>query len=180
MYWVAGALLFGGGVGMFYDQLLPWNREFHLADIQPPFEGRVIVEDPPLLTNIFDLAGPLGGLPGGFSAISYDVSTPYTMQYNLGLEQQFAGNVVLTLTYMGSQARHLPVAREGNSAIPTILPSGEKFFPPDLPRRNPNFGSYRRTELWANSNYNALAVKINKRYSEGLQFQSSYTWFQGH
>ena len=36
------------------------------------------------------------------------------------------------------------------------------------------FGNYFGND--SSSNYNALQVKLDKRFSQGLQFQANYTW----
>jgi len=43
-------------------------------------------------------------------------------------------------------------------------------------RPNPNFGSMTEVFSGISSNYNALAVQINRRMSRHLQFMGNYTW----
>ncbi len=43
-------------------------------------------------------------------------------------------------------------------------------------RPNPNIGDVSMIEALDNSNYNSLAVKLNKRFSNGLSFLGSYTY----
>jgi len=43
-------------------------------------------------------------------------------------------------------------------------------------RPNPNFGSMTDIFSGVSSNYNALAVQINRRMSRHLQFMANYTW----
>jgi hypothetical protein len=63
-----------------------------------------------------------------------------------------------------------------NTAVPTILPDGTKFFPPKSPRANPNLGNARYELSNANSNYNGFQVDLRQRLSHGIQFRVNYTF----
>jgi hypothetical protein len=63
-----------------------------------------------------------------------------------------------------------------NTAFPTILGNGSKFFSKGSPRRNPSLGNARYELSNAISNYNALQVDLTKRFSHNLQFRANYTF----
>jgi hypothetical protein len=96
---------------------------------------------------------------------------PYAMEYNFGIEQQFARSFVLNLDYVGSVGRHLFIQPTANTAL-TPAPGAV------LPREPyPAYGgSFAFDENVGNSSYNALQVKLQKMMSFGLNFMASYTW----
>jgi hypothetical protein len=105
------------------------------------------------------------------------------LDYNLTVEHQLPWQMGLTLGYAGSRGYHLMQIKEGNPEVAQILQDGRKFFPalpttgnPNALRVNPNWGSIELHTADANSWYNALQFGINKRLSNGMQFQSSYTF----
>ncbi len=96
---------------------------------------------------------------------------PYVMEYNAGIEQQFAHAYVLDLDYVGSVGRDDFVQPTANTALypaPGPVAARQPF-----PAYGGNF-SY--DENVGNSSYNALQVKFQKSLSFGLNFLASYTW----
>jgi hypothetical protein len=101
------------------------------------------------------------------------IKTPYTLNYNLSLQRSFGSNLSATIMYVGNVARHLPTLLNTNAAS-ALQASGKNsttaaWFP-SLGTGNPwlNFG--------AESGYNSLQAKLEKRYSSGLSYLASYTW----
>jgi hypothetical protein len=96
---------------------------------------------------------------------------PYVMQYNFGIEQQFANNFVLNADYVGSVGRHLFIQPLANTALypgPGAIAARQPF---------PQYGgSFSFDDNVGTSSYNALQVKLQKALSSGLQFTASYTW----
>ncbi len=97
------------------------------------------------------------------------------MQYNLTIQREFASGTVLTISYAGSRGNHLVRLIDDNQAVPIRLQDGRFFFPPGLPRRNPAFSKIHFRPADGQSFYNSMQIKINRRFSSGLQFQASYT-----
>jgi hypothetical protein len=96
---------------------------------------------------------------------------PYAMEYNAGIEQQFAHSYVLNVDYVGSVGRHLFIQPVANTALypaPGAIAARQPF---------PQYGgSFSFDENVGNSSYNALQVKLQKSLSFGLNFMASYTW----
>ena len=137
---------------------------------------------------------PISGIPG------YPINNriPYTEEYTLSLERQFADNTLLSVSYVGTQAHRLLVLEEanpGNPALclainneltrssPTCGPFGESNIyqttsGPVYGTRAPlgfNFGSDTDQASIGNSNYNALQVSL-RHVSGRLQFFAGYTY----
>jgi hypothetical protein len=98
-------------------------------------------------------------------AVDFNFRSSYLYQYSLQIEKELAGNV-LTVGYVGSLGRHLPIHPNVNQPANSTKP-----YP---------FGDLRagvETLLsQANSTYNAMQVTLARRLSKGLVFSTNYTW----
>jgi hypothetical protein len=122
--------------------------------------------------------------------------TPYTQQWHFGFEYQLPADNVLEISYGGSRGLKLFAFYNANQAIPDPNPSD-----PLAPRRPANNndwpggvggpcslatqGQFCNPALDASidtlrsnaqSNYDSLQVRLEKRYSHGLQYEASYTF----
>ena len=95
---------------------------------------------------------------------------PYSIEYNVGLEQTLQRNLSLSAAYVGSVGRHQYVDVTANTAI-TPGPG-----PISARAAYPQYGSFSYSFNCAPSNYNALQVEVHKQMSSGLSFKGSYTW----
>jgi len=161
-----------GGFAELYD-IGAFGVSFVIASqATPPFSSFSAVATPSTLTLPFvfpDVGRTL-------RLLDYHMKQPHILDYNLTVDHELPWKVGLTLGYAGSRGYHLMQVREGNPAVPQILPDGRKFWPANAPRTNPNWGSIELHTAEGNSWYNALQLGLNKRLSNGMQFQSSYTF----
>lgn len=123
--------------------------------------------------------------------------TPYTQQWHLGFEYQLPFETLLELTYAGSRGLKLFGFYNGNQAVPD--PNPNDAMAPRRPANNANWpggvgqtcsladqnGAFCNPALDApidtlrsndQSNYNSLQVRLEKRYTHGLQFEAAYTY----
>jgi hypothetical protein len=149
---------------------------------------------------------PLNSLQAGFPATSLSdpiapelyaldphLVTPYNQQWHLDLEYQLPADTVFEISYGGSRGLKLFAFYNGNQAVPDANPSDAT-----APRRpandaapgapgpctlanpdncNPALDTTIATlRSNAESNYNSLQVRLEKRYSHGLQYEVAYTW----
>ena len=124
------------------------------------------------------LLAPGEAIPGAKispSGIQPDLKMPTVQQYSFKIDQALETNTVLSIGFVGEHGYHLLDTVDVNTAIPTILPNGSKYFPPKSPRANPNLGNSRYELSNANSNYNGLQVDLTHRFGHGLQFRTNYT-----
>jgi hypothetical protein len=121
--------------------------------------------------------------------------TPYTQQWHLGFEYELPADTVLEVSYAGSRGLKLFAFYNGNQAVPVL---GTDSLP-TAPRRPANdeapggTGPCTLADGGANcnaaldvaidtfrsnaqSNYNSLQVRLEKRYSHGLQYEAAYTF----
>lgn len=98
--------------------------------------------------------------------------TQYSGQWFLDIQRELPFDSLLTLGYNGSSTHKMLTSL--NYSLPfTIAPS-----PIPLASRRlwPFYNAVTRIEPLGNASYNGLIVKVEKRFSRGLTFLSSYTW----
>ncbi|MBS1829144.1 MAG: TonB-dependent receptor [Acidobacteria bacterium] len=129
--------------------------------------------------------------------------TPYSPQWNLNIQRNLPSQVLLEVAYVGTRGLQLSRNDEGgltlNQLDPSLMSLGSRL---NETVDNPFFGKVNngvlanprisRAQLLrpypqftdviplystgASSNYHALQVSFNKRFSKGFQFDGSYTW----
>jgi len=100
-------------------------------------------------------------------------------QWNLGIQREIGSNVVVTLDYVGTKGTHLSTLRNLNQ--PFFNSNGTvknaqvgASFVPIVPY--PDLGPIEYRENNANSMYHGMEVSVEKRFSRGLSFRTSYTF----
>jgi hypothetical protein len=127
-------------------------------------------------------------------------STPnsYMQHWNLGVQQGIAGNVLLSLSYAGSQGTRLPVSWQFNQVDPKHLSLGTALTTAvpnpfyglvrtgtlstvnvarrQLLRPYPQYGNISAVQQnVASSKYHSLLLQIEKRFSRGYNLMVNYT-----
>jgi len=133
------------------------------------------------------------------SSYIYNQKLPYSIQWNVGVQHVFAKDYALEVRYLGTRGVHLLEQVQFNRYskvtptryLPTYIdaPSQSELnaLPVTLPQiqavsNNPVYGPLGFTSTLTgfapigNSNYNGLAVQMNKRFSRNWQMIASYTW----
>ena len=168
------------GFGIYYEQLDYIGSCCDAAPLGAFNQKVVLTPVAPATTVPFpSVLAPGEPLPGAKispAGIQPNLKMPTVQQYSFRIEQALSSNTVFSIGYVGEHSIHLLNTADMNTAIPTILPDGTKFFPPKSPRANPNLGNARYELSNANSNYNGLLVDLRQRLSHGLQFRINYTY----
>jgi hypothetical protein len=89
----------------------------------------------------------------------------------MDVQRNLPWDSLLTVGYIGTKGTHLHVQRNINlpqTPNATVVANQRAF--------RPQFGNVTLHENSLNSNYNALTAKVEKRFSKGLTFLSSFTW----
>jgi hypothetical protein len=124
-----------------------------------------------------------GGL--AFVLPSADFRTPYSQHWNAVVEHQFGKDFVASAAYVGSTGTKLIRFNTPNGGansftvlvVNTSLPGNLLEPTPIVPNRQfPDLGPFTVIDSSASSNYHSLQLSLNKRFSYGLQFGSSYTF----
>jgi hypothetical protein len=186
------------GYGLFYETIIG------------NIPGNVML-NPPFLPDFFT-PFPFASWPNPFGPSGFPVLTitqqklraPYAQHYNLGVQHQLPGRMLLDVAYVGTSGTKLPRFRQINQAFitkqqidqltPTVVERMELIgIPPDVAQflydnqlwgaipsvvRTPFFGYAQlfQAENVVSSHYNSLQAKLDKRFSNGLSFLASYTW----
>jgi outer membrane receptor protein involved in Fe transport len=141
--------------------------------------------NPPLATPLtttsagitFANAAKVAGLSGlAPNNIDPNFDNAYVQSWNLNVQREVKPALALTVGYFGSKGTHLRISRNINQPVN----GGARPFPTvssaSAIRPGAALGNITQIESTGNSNYNALWVTANKRFSRGLQFNASYTF----
>ncbi|MCU1326218.1 MAG: Outer rane receptor for ferrienterochelin and colicin [Bryobacterales bacterium] len=123
-------------------------------------------------------------LPANLVTTDTHLVVPYTQSLNLTIERQLTNDLALELTYAGKLAQKLEGHRHWNAAvfktdpITGAAPSAQNvnnrvYFPETIGLFNPQSrilgNDYR-------SGYHSAQIKVNKRFSHGFSFLTSYVF----
>ena len=179
-----------GGYGIFYNHSNRMGRE-GLARIQSAVHrsgrSKIAGSDALKATDaIFRLQdGIPAGLRGHRASQSGDRArrgqdpnqrTTYVQQYNFGIQQELARDLVFDVAYVGNRGLKLPAFRNLN---PITLHFNAQGAPVAGLRELDAVGLRGDIQYLENigiSNYNSLQAKVERRFSGGLTFAGSYTW----
>jgi hypothetical protein len=112
--------------------------------------------------------------------IPRDNKTASIQNWQLSVQQEIFGNMVLDVAYVGNRAKNLVILGDYNQARP--LTAAEARFACGaatfLQARRPiqGFGTISAVLPEGFSEYNALQVKLERRFSQRFYFLNSFTW----
>jgi hypothetical protein len=116
---------------------------------------------------------PLNPIDAPFAGVTSQDWNPHTAVYdmwNLNLEYQLPGQIVISPAYVGTKGTHLQVLLDRNQ-----VPFPSANFDQNN-RPYPQFGPFTGITNRGNSTYHAFQLKAEKRTSHGLYFLSAYTF----
>jgi hypothetical protein len=155
-----------GGFGVFYDlstsetgNLLangsyPYTAFEFSSATTFPLSGNAAAPPP--------INPPTAATPQSTTGVDPNLKAPYTLQWNLALEQSLGRLQSLSLTYVGATGRRLLQSTIVDGVSPGLL--------------NPEFTQLFVTSNSATSDYHALQAKFERRLLKNLQLLSSYTY----
>jgi hypothetical protein len=92
-----------------------------------------------------------------------------TQQWNLTAERELPWNVAVSLSYIGSRTRDIRAQNDINQPVPGAGAQNPR-------RLFPTFGTINEFASWGEAAYDALQAKLERRFSNGFSFLTSYTW----
>jgi hypothetical protein len=159
------------GYSIFYGSNVTWEGN-HMRGNWPYAVGQDLPLNRTTPTNPTDNAfppiDPRVVPPSAQHTARRDNVMPYMQQWNFGIQQQLAADLLLEVNYVGSKGTHLSSFISGNDARPG---------PGDVQPRRPfpqHLGGFSENRSWAPSRYNGLITKLEKRFSGGLTFDVNY------
>jgi carboxypeptidase family protein len=117
------------------------------------------------------------GLPA-YYGIDPHARTPYVQQWQAGFQNELPGRVLFELAYAGTKGTRLGRYDQDNTAYHTVDGENLPPRPGDLQSllEFPTLGPIVERKNIANSTYNSLQVKVEKRLSSRLSVLASFVW----
>jgi Carboxypeptidase regulatory-like domain len=165
----------------------PWTATVSTNGIKPTS----ILSDDPTFRSLDSINSGLKGNLAGvgantqFHAVDPNFRPPDSIQWNLTLSHELTKDTVLEASYVGNAARHLwrrqvfynDIVPSARQALAQAVRDGKDTQPIiDANRVYKGLGPLRGSESSGNSSYHALQLWLNRRFSNRLSFQASYTW----
>jgi len=171
------------------DQNAPFNPVYSIGSATKPFS----VSSLPINPNALPPSGAKL-VPGG---VQPDMSTPTLISWSLRVEQEITPDMSLTVGYVGSHGYHQLIGIDANEPFPVVCPASPcpatypatfpaglagtpvpagSFYVPTTTRANPSIANTWTWFSQGTSNYHALQVDVNRRFSHGLSLRGVYTW----
>ncbi len=108
--------------------------------------------------------------------IARDHVNGYAQQWNLTLQKELPGNILWESAYIASVGHKLSGGNANINMIPLVNGRGPAT-QSQTARRFPQFNNVTSVSpSWGNSTYHSLNVKVEKRFSHGLNMLGNYTW----
>jgi len=149
-----------GGFGVFYD-LVTSEAGNDFSDCCYPFGASSLGFGGFFPLGVSAAAPPPIAVPSGGSGSVYafdpNIKLPYTLEWNVSLEQALGKQQTVSASYIGSVGRRL---------LQTAVISSP----------NANYAEAQLIGNTATSDYNALQLQFQRRLAAGLQALASYTW----
>lgn len=142
-----------GGAGIFYDRTGGGPIGDRLR-----YDGqrlRQVIIDNPGYPDPLSSGAPLAAMPSNIVRFAPDIRSPYTIQFNLGVERQLAKSLTATANYINTRGVKLFRSRDLNAPPP----------PSYLQRPDPIIGVLRQIESAAHSQAHALELMLRGRLS---------------
>jgi hypothetical protein len=152
-----------GSFGIYYDMGIGNPLIFLTSAPFSRYGGTVTGTYPAILADPSILPPALNANPPFTSLKLFDpnLQMPYTLSWNLGVQQSVGQNQSISVDYVGNRGKRL-------------LMAFSKTYP-----KNPlvtTTGSLNQQTNMAGSWYDALQVQFNRRLAKGLQALANYTW----
>ncbi len=153
-----------------------FDKVFTLAEGPKPLDPASVLNAQPKGPN----GRPL--LPNGVTpfVISKDMRLPTVDAWNFTIQRQLTGTISVEAAYVGNKGTHVFAGTGGDYDPNQATLAGYGTL--SLNQRKPYFQKFGWTQNIryfasdASNNYNALQVKVEKRFAQGLQLLGHYTW----
>jgi carboxypeptidase family protein len=183
-----------GGYGIYYGRIINSTIYSALTSTGVPgsqfsftFSGATLANGPAFPQIQTTQPTTLGAL--GIFFFDPHLQNPAVHQADLSIERQLWWKTAVSVSYLGSFGRSLPDFVDTNidptkaTTVTYNVATGGPLSGPTYstilykgPRPNTNFGAMTDIFSGISSNYNALAVRVNKRFAQNFELNYNYTW----
>ena len=101
--------------------------------------------------------------------------TPYVQQYMFNVQHQLDPSTLIEVGYSGNLGRKIQRMRAYNEPVNKANAQDQSSQLARIPWRD-EYGRIQTIDNTVNSNYNALALKFQRRFTQGLTYLVGYTW----
>jgi hypothetical protein len=180
-----------GGYGIYYGRIINSTISNAITNTGVANGQRQVSLRPqdagsPVYPNVLSAPPTAAGSASDIVVFSRNMKNPEIHQADIILEKVIAKNTVVSVTGMLSLGRHLPTFVDANLAVPTTTRNytfnggpfdGQVITVPIFTgaRPNPNFARITEIRSTIKSEYYGMVLQANRRLTDGLQFQASYT-----
>ncbi len=122
----------------------------------------------------------------GFNAVDENFRPPESWQWNITVSREILKNTVAEVSYIGNHGSRIwrrgvnvnDVSPEKRAAVVQAFLNNDQTSQAiaNSNRRFPNLGPITMSESNGTSDYKALQVWVNRRFTKGLSWQVAYTW----
>ncbi|MGD0300607.1 MAG: carboxypeptidase regulatory-like domain-containing protein [Bryobacteraceae bacterium] len=156
--------VFRAGFGIYTNQAA-YSVLQNLAENAPFFLVKTVANaaKPVYTTENILNASPTGRI--GANSVNHNFAIEYNEVWNAAIQKQLGGSTSVEVSYVGSRTVHADSS--------TVLNVPSTF---GGPRPFPQLAAFStiRWDGWAT--FNAMSVRMARRFSHGLSFDSNYTW----
>lgn len=174
-----GKTVIRGGGGIFYERIRQNANNFDglgnvpLSYTPNVYSGNVDNLGPQLIAQGVRF-------PAGLSTFDERGQVPTIYAWSLGIQRELGARTSIDASYIGNMGRHLQYRRDinqlplGTTQIPGVLTGVNGATNALRPFRG--YTGINFTEYGATSNYNALQVRVSRRFARAFTGNFNYTW----
>jgi hypothetical protein len=169
-----------GGYGMFFD-----SPSLNLSLTAAQVNGRRILsytvpgtdQRAPSFPNLLNAADPNFQTPPNITAFPSDFQVMFGHNASLQVEREIARNLAVNVQYSFWGHRYAPYSRDINLSDPVgTLADGRPVYRGTAGRPDSRFRAINLIESGSNNSYHGLDFTITKRFSQGLQLSTTWSW----
>ena len=176
--WGNGKMAIRGGFGIFHERIRQNVNSFDALG-NPPLSYT-----PTIFNGNINQVGPSLVSLGALTPVSLRTPAKYgkiptLYSWSIGVQRELPWELGLDVAYVGNQARHLQYIYDLNQ-----FPLGTTTVQANAPPSNTwlaiapfrGYTNVNYTDYGANSEYNALQVRVTRRFGRGLTLSTDYTY----
>jgi outer membrane receptor protein involved in Fe transport len=153
----------------------PYSLSRTTNDVQfsDPYAGKVNPYPYSVPETPADFAAYQFSRPVRVTSYPANFNSGYAQQWNVSIQRETFGGLVLGAAYVGTKSDKLPTTRQLN---PAVYKPGATLAQRQANRLYPEFESIASFDPIGRSRYDGLELTLNKRFSRGYSILSSYTF----